>query len=288
MKIHLFSTLAWSILLVCPALARDHDGDWPIREQETIDKTLPLSGGAMRVVLDNLDGYIHVSGSSRPDVHITAHKTIRAETDADLAKAKAEVNLEIKQELGSVSTYYAAPWRCNGSEHPCEHHERRFYKVSYDIDVELPAQARLYATNVNGSIQIDATSGDYEVKAVNGGVHMTKISGAGSVNTVNGTVSVRFAKNPSAACSFKSVNGSLDAWFQPNLQADLLFKTFNGGVYADFDVAPRALPADYTTEKRDGKFVYHSNGRGAARAGNGGPEFSFDTLNGSIRLHHEQ
>jgi hypothetical protein len=67
-----------------------------------------------------------------------------------------------------------------------------------------------------------------------------------------------------------------------------MFKTLNGQVYSDFDVAPRAISAAAVTENHDGKFVYRSNGISAGRAGNGGPELTFDTLNGSVRLHKEQ
>jgi hypothetical protein len=287
MKNLLCFALAWSLPLLCAA--SDHHGDWPVRDQETIQKTLPLSQSPMRLVVDNVEGYIHVVGVSGSDVKITAHKTIRAETDADLQEARSEVSLDITGKPGTVSAYYAAPWRCNGEGSGCHGSERRFYRVVFDIDVEVPLAARLVISTVNeGDIRIEKTSGDFEVNDINGGIQMSSVAGSGSVHTINGPVSVHFAKNPAEACSFKSINGSLDAWFQPSLSADLLFKTFNGQVYSDFDVAPRAVPAASVTERRDGKFVYHSKGVGGGRTGNGGPELSFDSFNGSIRLHREQ
>ena len=65
---------------------------------------------------------------------------------------------------------------------------------------------------------------------------------------------------------------------------DLYFKKLNGGIYSDFEVA--ALPQKTAAgESKNGKFVYRANGKAAGRAGKGGPELSFDTLNGDIRLH---
>lgn len=288
MKTKLFSALAWSTLGVCSLAAHEHHSNWPVRDQETIQKTLPLTEAPMRVVVDNVEGYVHVNGVAGSEVRITARKTIYAETDQDLALAKSEVNLNITDKAGIVTAYYDAPWRCNGEGSGCHNSQRRFYDVVYDIDVEVPSAARLVVSAVNGGIQIDKTVGDFEVNDVNGGIHMSGIGGAGPIHTVNGPVTVHFAKNPSRPCSFKSVNGSLDAWFQPKLSADLLFKTFNGGVYSDFEVSPRAIPASAVTERKDGKFVYHSNGLSGGRAGSGGPELSFDSLNGSIRLHQEQ
>ena len=273
--------------LVC--VASNHHGDWPVRDQETIQKTLPLDQAPMRLLVDNVDGYVHVTGVPGSEVRITARKTIKAESDADLQQARSEVKLDITEKPGTVSAYYDAPWRCNGNGGSCHDTQRRFYTVSYDIEVEVPFAAKLFVSDVNGGdIHIDKTQGDFEINGVNGGIHMTAVAGSGSVHTVNGPVSIHFARNPTGACSFKSVNGSLDAYFQPQLSADLLFKTFNGQVYSDFEVAGRAVPATAVTDRSGGKFIYHSSGVSGARTGDGGPELSFDTLNGSVRLHREQ
>jgi len=60
-------------------------------------------------------------------------------------------------------------------------------------------------------------------------------------------------------------------------------KTFNGGLFTDFDV--RALPQPVAVaERRDGRFVYRSNQFTLVRAGGGGPELTFETFNGSVRV----
>jgi hypothetical protein len=280
-----------SLLLLASGLAAlclaEHNRDhWALREQETIQKTLSLSAAPMRVVVDNIEGYVHVTATNGSEVRVTAHKTIHADADSDLQQAKSEVKLDITEKPGSVSIYYDAPWRCDGDGGGCRHQERRFYTVTYDIDVEIPREARPVISTVNdGDVRIDGTAGDFEVRNVNGGITMSGISGSGDANTVNGPVSVRFTKNPSGASSFKSINGQLDFYFQPDLSADLRFKTFNGQIYSDFDVTPTAVPLTNEAERHEGKFVYRSKGMQGARVGRGGPELSFDTLNGNIRLH---
>jgi hypothetical protein len=60
-------------------------------------------------------------------------------------------------------------------------------------------------------------------------------------------------------------------------------KTFNGHAYTDFDATP--LPSlTPVSERREGKFIYRSDRSTGLRIGSGGPEFKFDTLNGSIRI----
>ncbi len=269
-------------------LGRSHSEQWPVREQETIQRTLTLSGPPMRLVVDNVDGYVHVTGAAGSNVRVTARKIIRAETASDSAEAKSEVKLDIAEHPGSVSIAYDAPWRCNGEGRGCSGEHRRFYNVTYDIDVEVPREARTVVSTVNnGDLRLDGTAGDFDAGNINGAIYLNAISGAGDVHTVNGPIAVRFARNPSGPCSFKSINGPLDIYFPQELSADLLFKTFNGQIYSDFDVEPRAAPVP-ATERRDGKFVYHSNRLSGGRAGRGGPELTFDAFNGSIRLHREK
>jgi hypothetical protein len=242
----------------------------------------------MRVVVDNIDGYIHVTGASGSQVQVTAHKVIRAETDSDLQDAKNEVKLDMTAKPGSVSVYYDAPWRCNGEGRGCHDQQRRFYNVTYDIDVQVPRDARLVVSTINnGDVRVDGTAGDFDIGNINGGIAMTGAAGSGDVHTINGPITVHFVKNPSGPASFKSINGQLDMYFQPGLSADLLFKTFNGQIYSDFEVSPRATPAA-ETEQHNGRFVYHSDRTRSARVGRGGPELSFDAFNGNIRLHREQ
>ena len=284
----------WTCLMLAASglgfvcLAHGDSDRWTVREEENTQKTMTLSGEPMRLVIDNLDGYVHVTGTTGSQVRVTAHKTIRAETQSDLNQAKSEVKLDMTEQPGSVSIEYAAPWRCRGNCGGCCDSHRRFYEVTYDIDVEAPRTARMVISGVNGSLRLDQIDGDFDVHAVNGGVKMSGISGFGDVHTVNGAVTVQFAKNPAQACSFKTVNGAVDAEFQPGLSADLSFKTFNGQIYSDFDVTALPMPTA-ETERKNGMFVYRSNHRlHEARAGRGGPKLSFETLNGGIRLHEQQ
>jgi hypothetical protein len=268
--------------------AARRDSTWPIRDQKTTQRTLTLSGEPMRLVVDNVEGYVHVRGASGSKVEVTAHETIHAETESDLQQARDEVKLNITEKPGSVSIYYDAPWRCSGDCRGCCESHRRFYSVTYDIDVTVPQQARTVVSTVNdGDVRVEQVDGDFEVGNVNGAISMTGIGGSGDVHTVNGPITIRFAKNPSKPSSFKSVNGDLDAYFPQNLSADLLFKTFNGQIFSDFEVTAMPTPAA-ATEQRNGKYIYRSNRFQGARAGHGGPELSFNTLNGNIRLHKEQ
>jgi hypothetical protein len=195
---------ACGLALLCLATAESRPEGWPVREQDTIRKTMTLAGDPMRLVVDNVEGYVHLTGTAGSQVRVTAHRETRAETDSDLQQAKNEVKLEMTEKPGTVSIYYDAPWRCNGEGRECHGDARHFYSVRYDIDVEAPRNARLVISTVNnGDVQVDGADGPFDIKNVNGGISMTGIANSGAAHTVNGPVSVHFARNPPAPAASK-------------------------------------------------------------------------------------
>lgn len=278
-----FALSAYWLLAVCSVTAA-HDS-WTLHEQGTLQRTIPVSTRFGLLVVDNLEGYVHVTGTSQSQVEITAHQTIDAHTDADLQLAKKDVKLNITPSGNAVTVRYDAPWRCHQDEHDCDWSDHRGYNVRYDVDVRVPSGAGTTLSTVNGGdVRVAGTTGSFTVHNVNGGIEMTDISGSGDAQTVNGPVSVHFTRNPLGPGTYKTINGKLDFYFQPSFEADLLLKTFNGAIYSDFEVAGRPMPQP-VLERQNGRFLYRRDGVHAARVGAGGPELSFDVLNGDIYLH---
>jgi len=160
------------------------------------------------------------------------------------------------------------------------------YRVAFDYDIQVPSGTELILKTINqGDIVVKKTSGDYEINGLNGGIEMEEISGSGTVRTLNGPLKVSFSKNPSKNSDFRTLNGKMDIYFQPGLNADLNFHTLNGGVYSDFEITSRPARAAAGSVENT-KFVYRSDRRSMdGRAGSGGPELTFNALNGPIRLH---
>ena len=134
-----------------------------------------------------------------------------------------------------------------------------------------------------GDVIVENVNGTFEVGNVNGGIDMTGIAGSGLASTVNGRVEVQFKKNPESRCGFKTINGSIEVKVPDELSADLRLKTFNGEVFSDFEVTslPQQAPAKEKTGKRT---IYRGGDYCNVRAGKGGPEIRFETLNGDIRI----
>jgi DUF4097 and DUF4098 domain-containing protein YvlB len=158
--------------------------------------------------------------------------------------------------------------------------------VTYNFTIHVPRDTGLRLRTVNGDIKTEDTRGKFDIHGVNGAVTMTAVAGYGTLQTVNGRTSVSFRESPRQASDFKTVNGAIEASFPPNFSADLRFKTLNGQAYTDFDAAalPSAAPPG---ERVNGKFVYKFNQTRNVRIGSGGPELTFETVNGDIRIKKE-
>ena len=280
--------LTFCIGLLLPALAfgqRDRDSrSWRVEEQDSIRQSFTFNGNdGRRLLVDNVSGFVHVTGYAGSAVQVSVAKRIRAVNDTAASEAKRDVKLDMNQQGNYVRLYVDGPFRNqNGVNYRGDDYYG--YRVSFDMEVQVPFDTELTVKSVNGPIEIKKTAADFTVNGVNGGIDMQEVSGAGTVRTVNGPVKVTFTRNPGKPTEFKSVNGNLDVYFQPGLSADLSFHTLNGGIYTDFDVVTRPGPAG-TIENVNGKFLYRVDRRNMnARTGSGGPELKFDTLNGSIRL----
>jgi DUF4097 and DUF4098 domain-containing protein YvlB len=257
--------------------------DWNTEAREAVHHVFT---GDKSLDVDNINGLIEVIGDAGTTIRVEGEKIIRGASQAEVDRAKREVVLDMNEKDGIAQLYVNGPFRDNShasQDHGFHDHSDREYEVTYNFTIHVPRDSGLQLRSVNGAVKTDQTNGKFDVRGVNGGVTMTAVAGSGKVNTVNGPMVVSFRENPKAASSFHTVNGKIEATFQPNLAADLSFKTLNGATYTDFDVTALASPPG-TADRKDGRFVYKANRLSSVRVGSGGPELSFETVNGAISI----
>ena len=287
-------SLPFALVLVLAATpfahARHHgdDDDWsmPLKSEETIERTFAVtSSGEATLDLDNVYGSIEVVGTSGHEIRVTIAKTVRAADQASLERSKTEVTLDEKQDGNAVRLYVDGPFRCHSDCGNCFNLERdRRYVVKMDFTVRVPERTALRLATVNeGRVTVQNVIGDYKVHNVNGEITMKDVGGSGVAKTVNGAVKVSFRENPREDSQFGTVNGDVELVFASRLAADFRFKTMNGEIYSDYTMT--ALPpAAPTAERKDGRFVYHSDRFTGGRVGSGGPEIKLENLNGDLRV----
>jgi hypothetical protein len=276
--------LAIGVCVLVSNVFGDRRSEWNAEFKEAIkhtfanDKTLDV---------DNVSGSIRVIGDGGNTIRVEGEKVIKALNQAELDRAKREVVLDINEKDSVAQLYVNGPFRGRNSQsdsHGFHDHSDHEYEVNYNFVIHVPRETMLQLRNVNGATSAEETRGKFDLHDVNGAITLTNISGYGKVNTVNGALMASFREAPKQPTEFKTVNGKIEASFPPNFAADVSLKTMNGSVYTDFDSFPATPAPPATPEKKDGRYVYRSNRTKMVRIGSGGPEVSFETLNGSITI----
>lgn len=275
-----------SVIILSALFLGGGPGGGGLSEKEEIRKTLhfPEGGPPGKVVVDNISGSIAVTGYGGSDVELVARRTSYGETAEKLKESHEKIALDVREEPGTVILYVRTPWRCGDGSVSYRLREDYGFDADFDFELRVPFRTDVLLKTVNkGAITVSNVSGAFQVNNVNGRIDMAGITGSGQVSTVNGNVGVRFSRNPESGCGFRTVNGSIDFEVPDELSADLSLKTFNGEVFSDFDVTglPRPAPAPERIGRRT---VYRGNEFFSVRAGRGGPELVFETLNGDIRI----
>src|SRR5260370_984027 len=129
--------------------------------KETIRKTFP---SAARLDVENVNGYVRVTGYNGSDIQLVAEKIVRAESTERLEAAKREVTLDMSQAGDTLSVYVDGPFRCHCEDNRNGINERRHrgYRVSYDFELKGPIATFLRLSTVNGGGRhVATTTGDF-------------------------------------------------------------------------------------------------------------------------------
>ena len=284
-----WATVAIGLALIGTAHAQ-RASRYDVMDDTTVTRTLNFAaGGGRSLDVRNMNGFIHVEAADEAAVQMSIHKVVRAETRDDLAEAQRDVRLEFKEATVRVEAVVTdrrgqvcgEPWRDDDRRWDHVH-----YDVKFDFTIRVPRNTALRLCTVNGGdVIVTGTQGDFDVTNVNGLIEMNRVAGSGRAHTVNGPVTVTLTANPKQPSSFKTVNGNVDVSFVDGLAATFAMKTMNGGLYTDFDVQPLPGTVSAAGERKDGRFVYRANQFTRVRVGSGGPEITFETLNGNVRAH---
>jgi len=240
--------------------------------REDFSKTLPLKAGE-RFSLENVNGGVAVSTWKEDKVEIKAVKVARND-EKDLK----DVEIRVEQSAGHVSVKAIWP------------KYRRHFNVNVDFEIKVPEgvildevetvnggievtgrYGRAAVGTTNGSVSVEDASGELKAYTTNGGIQVSRFEGKLDAETTNGNIRLEgltFKDGISAETTNGSITLGIDS--PEALNADLLARTTNGHITVDFPVTLKNLT--------------QSKHRVEAKIGQGGPEISLETTNGSIKI----
>jgi DUF4097 and DUF4098 domain-containing protein YvlB len=240
--------------------------------REDFAKTVPLKAGE-RFSLENVNGGVKVSTWKEDKAEIKAVKVARND-EKDLK----DVEIRVDQSAGRVSV--RAIWPKN----------RRHFSVNVEFEIRVPEGVILdevetvngdvevegrfagaTAGTTNGSVTAEGVSGELKAYTTNGGIRVRRFEGRLDAETTNGSIRLEGLKFKDGI-SAETTNGSITVAIESpeTLNANLLARTTNGSITVDFPVTLKNLT--------------QSKHRVEAKIGQGGPEISLETTNGSIRI----
>lgn len=176
-----------------------------------------------------------------------------------------------------------------------EDHNRMVIKTGWPnnraihLTIQVPTGTSLDLSVVNdGNIIVDGVDGDIVANNVNGAVTLTNVSGAVVAHALNEDVKATFTRYSGKPMSFSSLNGTLDVTLPADTKATLKLQSDNGEVYSDFPVemlAPSVNQSVRDDRSKGGKYRLKIEKAITGRINGGGPEITFKTFNGDIKLH---
>jgi DUF4097 and DUF4098 domain-containing protein YvlB len=163
-------------------------------------------------------------------------------------------------------------------------------RVREGVTIQVPTNASLNLSTINGGkIEVTGITGDLEISNLNGSIVLTNVSGSVVASSQNGAITVGLDKVAAGKpMSFTTLNGKIDVTLPGDTKAKLRLKTDNGAVYSDFDVKlepDSSKPVVEDSRSKGGTYRIRLDHSVYGTINGGGPEYRFETMNGSILIH---
>ena len=216
--------------------------------------------------IKGVNGDIVAERASGREIEVRAEKRARR-SDVN------EVSIEVVEHEGGVTLCAVYP-SSGGRENTCEpgsggRTSIRNNDVRVTFYVSVPENVAFLGSTVNGDVGVHDLASDVGAKSVNGDIEIST-TGFAEATTVNGSIDAAMERyDIEAGLSFSTVNGSISLDLPDDVNADVNAAWVNGRLDADL---PFTLIG--RVSRRSAKGVL----------GDGGPELSLKTVNGSIRV----
>lgn len=260
-------------------------------QQENIKKTAAFRGSpSTRVlVIENIHGNVVVEAYNGDQVVLEAQKTITAPDQANVAKGMREVQVKMVEAGDSILVYLEAPFlqRKKGvNGHFNGNRDDHDYRYKVDMTLKVPAKLKLIASTVNeGQVRVSQVQGDIKARNVNGPITLTGVTGVADAKTVNGQIDVTYTTDTPPASAFKTINGTVNVYYPGRLHGNLSFKSMHGEFFTDLtNLELQPVKVTRNTNQQGNHTTYKIDKTQSYKAGKGGADIRFETLNGNIYL----
>jgi hypothetical protein len=157
-----------------------------------------------------------------------------------------------------------------------------------DVVVQVPQSTALRVKTMTGTVTIEGVHGEIEANSMNGQVKVQDAEGSVIAHSLNGSVVVSVNRVEQKPMSFSTMNGDIDVTLPADTKARLRIKNDHGEVYSDFEMQLEPTQKIESGRGNDGKYKVRFDRTMVGTINGGGPEISFTTLNGQIRIRQRK
>jgi DUF4097 and DUF4098 domain-containing protein YvlB len=157
-----------------------------------------------------------------------------------------------------------------------------------DVEVHVPRAALLKLKTMSGEIVVDGIRGEVEANSMNGEVTLTAIEGSVVAHSLNGDVKVTLNRVEPKPMSFSTMNGDIDVTMPADTKARLKLRNDHGEVYSDFELKVESTPQVEQGSRENGRYRVKFERSMTADLNGGGPEISFRSVNGKIKIRQKK
>ena len=160
---------------------------------------------------------------------------------------------------------------------------------SGNLTLLVPVNTALKLKTMTGSISVEGVNSEVEANSMNGEVRVQNVQGAVVAHSLNGKVIVSLNRvDPNKPMAFSTMNGDIDVTLPADTKARLRLKDDHGEVWTDFDMKLEATPKVEQGRGEDGKYKVRFERSVTGTINGGGPDLSFTTMNGQIRIRKQK
>jgi DUF4097 and DUF4098 domain-containing protein YvlB len=157
--------------------------------------------------------------------------------------------------------------------------------INAGVVILVPQNTSLKLKTMTGKVDVEGVNGEIEANSMNGGVTVTNVGGTVVAHSLNGRVTVSLNRvAPDKPMSFSTMNGDIDVTMPASTRANLRLKNDHGEVWTDFDMKLESAPNVEQGRSSDGKYKVKFERTVTGTINGGGPDMSFTTMNGQIRI----
>jgi hypothetical protein len=157
-----------------------------------------------------------------------------------------------------------------------------------DLVIRVPLNTAVRAKSMNGDITVEGVNGEIEMNTTSGDLTANGVEGSIVAHSLNGDMVMSLNRLDGKPMSFSTLNGDIDVTLPPDTKARLKLRSDHGEVYTDFEIKLEPATRSVESTQQGGtkrvkveKVVYGTiNG--------GGPEISFTTMNGEIKIRRKK